>query len=232
MYNGMVRLMTLIIEQKDVKKAAAIMETHRIPSQYIISGQGTASSEILDYLGLGSTEKAVIISVVPASRIPALFGAFTKELKLCKPNKGVAFTIPLTGASSFIIKLFKEEIQQKMIEHLKRSDEDMAVEAKYCLLMVTINQGYSEEVMEKARRAGATGGTVLHARRIGSEEPLKRWGINLQSEKEIIYILTEQSKKLAIMRAIGENSGLYSEAQGMVMAIPVEAVAGSLFEKE
>lgn len=52
----------------------------------------------------------------------------------------------------------------------------MIQEAKHSLLMVTINQGYSEEVMVAATAAGAAGGTVVHARRLDSQETLKNGG--------------------------------------------------------
>ena len=55
---------------------------------------------------------------------------------------------------------------------------------------------------------------------------MQKWGINIQPEKEIIYILAEQEKKLAIMKVLGEKYGLHSEAQGLIISIPVDAVAG------
>ena len=48
---------------------------------------------------------------------------------------------------------------------------------------LVVNQGYSEEVMNAARAAGAGGGTVLHSRRIGDEEALSFWGISVQDQK-------------------------------------------------
>jgi hypothetical protein len=42
----------------------------------------------------------------------------------------------------------------------------------------------------------------------------------------MVYILVEQEKKLAIMKAISEQCGLLSEAQGILMSIPVDGVIG------
>ena len=55
---------------------------------------------------------------------------------------------------------------------------------------------------------------------------MQKWGINAQAEKEVIYILAEQESKLPIMKAIAEKCGLRSEAQGLVISIPVDAVVG------
>ena len=221
-----VRMLMLIIDSKDVKKATALLKNHHLPVQYVCSGEGTASSEILDYLGLGMTSKAILTGAVEKRNIPELFGALERDLDLRKPNKGIAFTFPVSGASLFIMKLLTEEAQQQIMEHLERSEHQVMKEATNSLLLVMINQGYSEEVMNAARKAGAIGGTVVRARRLGSQEPLQRWGLHVQEEKEMIYILTTQENKTAIMKAIGENCGMHTEAQGVVLSIPVDAVAG------
>lgn len=220
------RMMVLITGHKDVKKAAAVLETYRVPIQYLCRGEGTASSELMDHLGLGTTQKAVLLCPVLRGQVSDLFNTLGKELNLSKSGKGIAFTFPISGVNTFIMKLLNEEVQQKIMEHLERSGNQMTVEISHSFLMVTINQGYSEEVMAAAREAGAMGGTVLHARRLGWEEPIKRWGLSIQPEKEIIFILTGQEKKLAIMKAIGEKHGLRSEAQGTVISVPVDAVTG------
>lgn len=220
------RMLVLVIDHKESTKAAQVLEAHRVPVQFLCKGQGTASSDMMDYLGLEITEKAVLLCPVLKHHVSELFEALDREIKLCKPGKGIAFTFPISGASSFVLEMLNDEARQKIKEHLERSLEQVNHTTTHSLLMVTINQGYSEEVMTAAKQAGAAGGTVLRARRLGLEAPMQKWGINIQPEKEIIYILAEQEKKLAIMKALGEKCGLHSEAQGLIISIPVDAVAG------
>lgn len=99
-------------------------------------------------------------------------------------------------------------------------------ENDYQIIVALVNQGYSEEVMAAARPAGAAGGTVLHSRRVGAEEALSQWGFSLQEEKEAVMILAKAESKLAIMQAICDNCGLQSEAQGIVLSLPVDNVVG------
>ena len=115
--------------------------------------------------------------------VPGLLAALGKGLCLHKPNRGCAFTFPISGASSYITKILDSEMQDKIQHHMEREEKQMIQEAKHSLLMVTINQGYSEEVMVAATAAGAAGGTVVHARRLDSQETLKKWGISIQPEK-------------------------------------------------
>ena len=79
-----------------------------------------------------------------------------------------------------------------------------------------------EEVMAAAKPAGAGGGTVFHSRRVCSEESIQMWGITIQQEREIVLILAEEEKKVAIMQAITEKCGAQSEAHGIVVSMPVD----------
>lgn len=99
-------------------------------------------------------------------------------------------------------------------------------ECEYSLIMAIVEQGYSEAVMNAARPMGATGGTVFHCRRAGSEEAMHFWGITVQPEREIVIVLANRSEKLGIMKAIGEKCGMSSEAHGVVLSLPVDGVAG------
>lgn len=221
-----IRMLVLIIGHKDVKKAHAILDTHHAPVQYLCVGEGTATNEIMDVLGLGISEKVVLFCPILKVQAPDLFEALAKGLCLHKPNRGCAFTFPVSGASSYIMKILDSEMQEIIQKQAEREERPMSHEAKHSLLMVTINQGFSEEVMEAATEAGAAGGTVIHARRLDSQETLKKWGICVQPEKEMVYILVEKEKKRTIMKAISEQCGLLSEAQGVLMSIPVDDVIG------
>lgn len=220
--------MVIIIANKDAKNAETLLRG--APLQYMCRGEGTASSEILDYLGIGSTGKTVILSMFPSHYIPEILERLSRELRFDKPGKGIAFTFPVSGASLFLMRLASDDARQAFMKHMERNVSQMAEHATHSMIMAIINQGYSEEVMAAAKKAGAGGGTVLHARRLGAEDAMKRWGIAIQEEKELVLILAAREKKLAIMKAIGEECGLQSEAQGVTISIPVDAVVG--FEKE
>ena len=73
---------------------------------------------------------------------------------------------------------------------------------------------------------GASGVTVLHSRRIGSEESMKLWGISVQQEREIILIIARKEDKRAIMQVIGKQFGMQSEANGIVLSLPVDGITG------
>jgi hypothetical protein len=78
--------------------------------------------------------------------------------------------------------------------------------------------------MHTAKRAGATGGTILRARLAGSErlQQFDEPGMEQGEEKEIILILAPASSAGEIMNEVNREHGLKTEAKGIVCAVPVE----------
>jgi len=97
---------------------------------------------------------------------------------------------------------------------------------KFELIVTITDRGYSDVVMDAARSAGAKGGTVIHGRGTGNEKVEKFFGITIQPEKEIIFILTPVKYKKQIMKAINEKTGLREKIQGICFSLPVDETIG------
>ena len=94
------------------------------------------------------------------------------------------------------------------------------------LILTIINRGFADLVMDAAKAAGASGGTVVHARGTGVHEAEKFFGIIVQPEKELVLILTEREKKNDIMTAICKHADLKVAGNGICFALPVDQVMG------
>ena len=191
--------------------------------KYSVIAQGTASSEILDMLGLGSTEKRMLVSILPKHIADATITKLHEELSLHKADGGIAFTLPLTGVSAMLMKMMNE--QYKTQNETKDEEKSMS-EQKFTLIATVINRGFGGDVMAVARENGAKGGTIVNSRQLIDEEATGFWGISMQEEKEILLIITEIENKLPLMKAISENFGLHSEAKGIVTSLPIDTVSG------
>lgn len=223
--NPAFRMLFLIATPKLVKKGIKLFKEGCVPVQYHFCAQGTASSEIMDMLGLGGVEKHILMSVMPKEFADKMLKKLKNQLYLGTPNTGVAFTIIMSGGSGRLVQLMQSLELTDEKTPLERDDFDMA-EAEYSMIMAIVNQGFSEAVMDAARPMGATGGTILHSRRISDEEAMKFWNIHVQEERETVLILAEKKDKLPIMKAIGEKCGMQTEARGMVLSLPVDGVVG------
>ena len=68
------RVLLLITTPTLARKAAALLDGYHVPLQYQFHGQGTASSEILETLGLGSIEKILLLCALPRALADQVLG--------------------------------------------------------------------------------------------------------------------------------------------------------------
>ncbi len=219
---SLIKLMVTIVERGKGERIAELCLREHLHFHFICLGLGTASSEILDYFGLGETAKDVVISMVPDYKVPELMPMISEQMQLKKPGRGIAFTIPLCGISGLISQALTHEQKHEIESEVKKMENS----AQYDLIVAVVNQGCTDQVMEAAKKMGATGGTVLHARGVGQEETEKFFGITIQAEKEIVAMLTTREKKQGILQAVNAAAGLKTDARGIILALPVDGLAG------
>lgn len=218
-------LLTLITTPKLADKAAEMFRKAELPLQYRFNAEGTATSEIIDMLGLGGVDKCVLASIIPKDFSGVMLDKLKNELQMHAVNSGVAFTMPLNGASNLILRMLTHNTEEND-SGSEGKVKTVMTEIKHVLISAIVNRGFSEDVMKAARSAGAKGGTVIHSRHMGNEEVAGFWGLSMQEEKDIVLILSEAEQKVQIMQSIGEHCGMHSEAEGIVMSLPIDSVTG------
>ncbi|MBE6689508.1 MAG: transposase [Ruminococcaceae bacterium] len=220
--NNSIDLHALIVitTHKLAEKANEMFRAADVPIQYDWNAVGTASSEMIDVLGLGSPERCVLITFLPGVFAGKMLRKLKRELKLSTVNSGIAFTLPLSGASNILVRMTGQ-----LENNRQREVETKMNDIKHYLIIAAVNQGYSEKVMEAARGAGARGGTVVPSRCIGNEQATV-WGVSLQEEKDMVLIVANKDNKLSIMKEISEKCGAHSEAKGMVISLPIDTALG------
>lgn len=151
-----------------------------------------------------------------------LLKQISDHIDFSKPGTGIAFNINISSISSVLSKIC---IQAD--DNLKIGSEDMALSKDpYHLIVTIVNSGYFDQVMAAAKKAGANGGTVVHARGLGSKEAKKYLGITIQPEKDLVLILAPKDKKRAIMENIMHEAGLNTAGTGICFSLPVDSAIG------
>lgn len=218
---GNINLMTTIVDRKVVEKYLSLYRENDLHIMYLTLGFGTASNEVLDYLGLDSTEKAVSFSVIEDDTWLIIKKDLQKKLRIDAPGGGIAFTIPLSsigGRKTLEYLLEKTDYQRQEESTMKNTEHE--------LIVVIAQQGYNDIIMDAAREAGAYGGTLIHAKGTGAEISEKFMGVTLAAEKDIIFIVSKTEEKNAIMKSIMEKAGLNSKAKAICFSLPVSDTAG------
>ena len=94
-------LLCTIVERGGGQRAFRTYEKHGIALHYRISGEGTASSDLLDLLGFGTSERDILISPARRSAVDALVEEIHRDGSHMRA-KGILFVLPLTAASAKI----------------------------------------------------------------------------------------------------------------------------------
>lgn len=216
-----INLLMTITKRTMGRQLLACYERNALHTVLCTLARGTATSEILDCLGLELTEKMVTMTVVSDETWKNVKRGMEDSLQIDVPGTGIAFLVPVSSVGGRKVFQFLLDGQTYKIE-----EENVMKSTKYELIIVIANQGYSEKVMDAARAEGAGGGTVIHAKGTGLEKAEKFLGVSIADEKEMIFIVTKSEMKNAIMRSIMENAGLESRAKSVVFSLPVTDTAG------
>lgn len=179
---------------------------------------GTAGSEILKRFGLASTEKRIVMTVATGAQQRMIFQMARKLLYLDIPGNGILAAIPIKAVAG-----------RQTLSYLTDSEitgGTPSMDFEYELIVVVINAGYADTVMDAAREAGAGGGTVLHAKGTGSMRGEKFYNMRFADEKDMVYIVAHKSEKAAVMKAVNQKAGPDTEARSICFSLPISSVMG------
>lgn len=213
---------TVCITQRSKFPAlSGIYKKHEIPYNAVTLGRGTASSELLNMIGMDDTEKAIWFSVMTGSIWNAVKKDLQHTLQIDVPGTGIAFTIPMASiGGKTALRIFTRGTD------FTRGDEETLKDTVYELIIAICEQGYSEQVMDAAKKGGAGGGTVIRARGTGVHSAEQFLGITLTGEKDMIFIVSRSEGKKAIMETILQEAGPASRAKAIAFSLPVTDTAG------
>ncbi len=74
-----------------------LIQSFEVNMQLSVLGEGTANAEILQYLGLASSEKTVIFSVIREGLCDTAMDTIEEKFKTIKNGKGIALAVPLSS---------------------------------------------------------------------------------------------------------------------------------------
>ena len=212
-------LMLSIVERRQSERYVTLCKSLGLPLTLTMLGRGTAMRAHLDLYGLEATQKAVVATVADEQNAHRLFREAKRQLYLDIPGNGIMLAIPIKSVGGGRTLAY--------LTDNKSLDAAPPPEGfDHELVMMILNEGYIDEVMDVAREAGAAGGTVLHAKGTGARQAQKFFGVSLADEKEVLLIVAKTTEKTDIMRAVIRAHGPDTPAGAIVFSLPVSQVAG------
>lgn len=91
------KLLITIVDRQKGEFYADVIQSFDVNMQLLVRAQGTASVKTLEMLGLQTSQKAVIFSVIREDRVQDVLAALKDRFGRIRNGKGIAYTVPLTS---------------------------------------------------------------------------------------------------------------------------------------
>jgi len=140
--------------------------------------------------------------------------ALYRELKLKKPDRGIAFTTSVLSFSGANYE-YNEQKGNRGVENIM-----------YNAIFVVVDRGKGDAVMEIATKSGARGGTIINARGSGIHETQTLFAMKIEPEKEIVLIIAKSDTTELIVSYIRDGLKIDEPGMGIIFVQNVNKVYG------
>lgn len=198
------------------EKLVEVAKAAGVRGATIALGQSLGNSKLLQALSLGDVAHDLVVMIMGKERGAVVRAVCDAAHDDPKRLGGMAIVVDVP-------QLFLRAATNKHVDtEPQDQDRSETMQSGYKLISVIVNAGFGDDVMAMARKAGASGGTILNARGTGTEEDVKFFGITLVPEKEMLLIVADEAKVESIVKAIGEVPLLSEPGGGIVFTMNVE----------
>lgn len=105
-----------IVDRSKAEYYLDLLQSFDVNMQTVLLAHGTADAKTLEYIGLASSDKALILSMVRADRIADIMNTLDSKFRTIKNGKGIAYTVPLTGIIGTLIYGFLSDNRRTVKE--------------------------------------------------------------------------------------------------------------------
>jgi uncharacterized protein YaaQ len=102
------------------------------------------------------------------------------------------------------------------------------------LIIAVVEDADADEIVDAARAAGATGATILNQARGEGLRPAKTFfGLDLESQRDVILLLVEEHLSRRILETVGEVGEFdRTPGAGIAFQVDVEDAVGVLLQEK
>ena len=183
----------------------------------ILSARALSKTNFGAILGIGESLRDLIFIIVEEEIKDSVQQGIIQSTSKEKTNFGELFSLDVDWIlKSGILNNSSGETQNILEE------KNMNESQKKQMITVIVNKGFADDVMFAARKAGASGGTVLNARGTAKETDEKFFGVHIIPEKEMLIIVVDGDKKEKVLNSIKELEFLKQPGMGIAYSTQIE----------
>ena len=196
-------------------KIIKAVKQYGITGGTIFLGKGTIKNPILEFLALNEIRKEIILMVAEKDMAYEGLKKLNQRFHFDKPHHGIAFSISvlnILGASN---------LRGNDINESRGVGNPM-----YNAIFVIVDRGKAEAVIKAATEAGSKGGTIINARGSGIHETSKLFSMEIEPEKEVVLIISENHLTDSIAHSIKEQLEMDKPGNGIIFTQDVNKTYG------
>jgi nitrogen regulatory protein P-II 1 len=97
---------------------------------------------------------------------------------------------------------------------------------RFKLILSSVKTDLTDQIVDKAKEAGATGATIIPGRGTGVREAKTFFGLSLEAQSDIIMFLVEEHLAVKMLDVIKQAGEFHKPGTGIAFALPVDHVVG------
>ena len=90
------KLLVTVVDRQKGEFYLDVLSQYEVNFQMLLSGTGTATSELVDLLGL-NLQKAVIFSIVREDLVDTVMNCLEDKFETIKNGRGISYAVPLSS---------------------------------------------------------------------------------------------------------------------------------------
>ena len=207
-------LIVVIVNLGKASRVLAEAKKIGITGGTISLAHGTVNSSLLRKLGLSEIRKEVLLMVSQRKHTVLTINHITDTFHLEEPNRGIIFSTPLSTVVG----------THNQLSDLH--DTDPVSDPTHEMFVTIVPEGDGDTVVEVVRQGGGAGGTIIPAYGAFAETVTRVFGIEINSEKDIVINLVDKQMANQIEEEFTRNIHFQDSDSGIMFSVDAQNVRG------
>ncbi|WP_373717912.1 hypothetical protein [Jeotgalibaca porci] len=207
-------LIVVIVNLGKASRVLAEAKKIGITGGTISLAHGTVNSNLLRKLGLSEIRKEVLLMVSQRKHTFLTINHITDTFHLEEPNRGIIFSTPLSTVVG----------THNQLSDLH--DTDPVSDPTHEMFVTIVPEGDGDKVVEVVRQGGGAGGTIIPAYGAFAETVTRVFGIEINSEKDIVINLVDKQMANQIEEELTRNIHFQDSDSGIMFSVDAQNVRG------
>lgn len=207
-------LIVVIVNLGKASRVLAEAKKIGITGGTISLAHGTVNSSLLRKLGLSEIRKEVLLMVSQRKHTVLTINHITDTFHLEEPNRGIIFSTPLSTVVG----------THDQLSDLH--DTDPVSDPTHEMFVTIVPEGDGDTVVEVVRQGGGAGGTIIPAYGAFAETVTRVFGIEINSEKDIVINLVDKQMANQIEEELTRNIQFQDSDSGIMFSVDAQNVRG------